>query len=260
MQLSTNKQGFRGEELRDATHGTIVFLGDSFTMGYGVDDHETFPALVHRQLQQTSSSRPNVINAGMGDNGNGRWIRFLREVAPQHDPHLVVLQVYANDIADNQREKLYRLNEKNMLETITVPAPGLRRQVQRLVETIPGLSYSRILGLLRQTLASRGRRTGGDATRSIDELTRKLITTSVGESQQRQWPVIALLAGLPPQLETQYLQLFQSLQIDTVIVPDKQSHPELYYEIDGHWNAAGHREAAARLMPLIRAHLSESRH
>ena len=43
MRFTTNSDGFRGPELGNLSSRSILFLGDSFTMGYGVNDGEEFP-------------------------------------------------------------------------------------------------------------------------------------------------------------------------------------------------------------------------
>lgn len=53
----------------------IVALGDSFTMGYGVDDDDTYPA----QLQAVSPGT-QVINMGMGGYGLGQdYLWYMRD-------------------------------------------------------------------------------------------------------------------------------------------------------------------------------------
>src|SRR6185295_7928209 len=51
MRLSTNSLGFRGPEPKAISSGPILFLGDSFTMGYGVRDGEEYPARVATELR-----------------------------------------------------------------------------------------------------------------------------------------------------------------------------------------------------------------
>ena len=109
MRITTNSNGLRGPDLEISTARPILFLGDSFTMGYGVNDGEEFPALVRRAMSERKSKIP-VINAGMGDNGNGRWIKFLRAEGTKFNPSLVVLQIHANDFHDNIREHLFEVS------------------------------------------------------------------------------------------------------------------------------------------------------
>src|SRR4029077_19339562 len=58
MHFATNSYGFRGVEPPAPPEHAIVFLGDSFTMGYGVSDGEEFPALIAQAVDHP------VINAG----------------------------------------------------------------------------------------------------------------------------------------------------------------------------------------------------
>ncbi|HTE05529.1 MAG TPA: SGNH/GDSL hydrolase family protein [Planctomycetota bacterium] len=68
LSLTTNARGFRAleEYAPDPPAGRfrIVCLGDSFTMGYGVDDHDTYPA----RLQQLCPT-VQAVNMGLGGYG-----------------------------------------------------------------------------------------------------------------------------------------------------------------------------------------------
>ena len=86
----------------------MFFIGDSYTMGYGVSDGEEFPELVRRELVARRLEIP-VFNAGTGDTGNGRWVKFLRNEGGRLNPRLVILQVSENDFADNLKEGLFAI-------------------------------------------------------------------------------------------------------------------------------------------------------
>ncbi len=79
-------------------------------MGYGVNDGEEFVARVRETLNERSAEAVPVINVGMGDNGNGRWVKFLRAEGEKYNPSLVVLQIHGNDFQDNIREQLFELS------------------------------------------------------------------------------------------------------------------------------------------------------
>lgn len=73
MAFTTNSEGFRGPE-EPKRKGGVLFIGDSFTEGYGVNDGEEFPALVRDEMRKRMGrAAPPVWNAGIGDVGNGRW-------------------------------------------------------------------------------------------------------------------------------------------------------------------------------------------
>jgi len=79
MKFSTNSLGHRGPEPAGFPKHPVLFLGDSFTSGYGVNDGEEFPDLVRVALEQRGRTIPiPVVNAGSGNIGNGYWLRFLK--------------------------------------------------------------------------------------------------------------------------------------------------------------------------------------
>ena len=129
MRFTTNSDGFRGPELGMLSSRPILFLGDSFTMGYGVNDGEEFPALVRAALSQRGSKMVSVINAGVGNSGNGRWAKFLRAEARRYNPALVVLQIHANDFGDNIRERLFELSPAGELIELPVSSVGGERRI-----------------------------------------------------------------------------------------------------------------------------------
>jgi len=93
--VTINAQGFRA--LEDYAKGPgdrfrLICLGDSFTHGYGVDDRETWPALLEQ-----SNPAVQAVNMGQGGYSIGQdWLWFKRD-AMTLDPRGVVLAVIADD-------------------------------------------------------------------------------------------------------------------------------------------------------------------
>ena len=125
MQFTTNSLGFRGPEPDSFPNHPILFLGDSFTAGYGVNDDEESPALIRKALaKRYGAHRIPVVNTGLGDSGNGYWIKFLKKEGKRYDPRLVVLELCETDFEDNIREHLFGLSSLGELEELPVPPPG----------------------------------------------------------------------------------------------------------------------------------------
>ena len=117
MRLATNSFGFRGPEPTRFPSDPVLFLGDSFTMGYGVSDGSEFPSRIDAELRRRhGASAPTVVNAGIGDSGNGFWVKFLRLNAKTINPRLVVMQVLDNDFVDNVSEGLFALKADGSLD------------------------------------------------------------------------------------------------------------------------------------------------
>jgi len=124
--LTTNSLGFRGPEPTGPITGSVIFLGDSFTMGSAVNDGEEFPALVRARLDDRFGPEAvPVINAGVANTGNGRWVKFLRDEAPRYAPRFIVMQFFVNDFADNVNERLFGLDADGTL--VENPVPPIRR-------------------------------------------------------------------------------------------------------------------------------------
>lgn len=104
------------------TMKTIVAVGDSLTAGYGLDQSESYPALLEEKLQ-ASGYNYRVVNGGVsGETSSGtlsriEWILTLK-------PDIVILETGANDglrgidtqiVESNIREILQLLEERNVV-------------------------------------------------------------------------------------------------------------------------------------------------
>lgn len=265
MRLTTNSLGFRGPEPAAPPRGAIVFLGDSFTMGYGVSDGEEFPDLVRARLEAEDPEQASVVNAGIGNTGNGRWLKFLRSEAARYAPRAVVLQVHANDFADNLREGLFRLDEGGGLVEAPVPPPGLGRRVQQLVEAVPGLSYSYLVGLAKQISLPSGPSGSAEAPPSAaggalragqpdpgEQLTIRLVEEAVRICVGQGWPVLLVQVDVQEPRSRWLREAALRAGGSAIEIPAKASRPDLYFEVDGHWNREGHVFAASRILEALR--------
>ncbi|GAB6193009.1 arylesterase [Desulfocastanea catecholica] len=101
---------------------TIVAVGDSLTAGLGLDENESYPALLEEKLQ-AAGYRYRVVNGGVsGETSSGtlsrmEWILTL-------EPDIVILETGANDglrgvdpqVAEkNLRQMLQILQEKEVV-------------------------------------------------------------------------------------------------------------------------------------------------
>lgn len=78
-----------------STPVTILALGDSLTAGYGLEQHESFPAQLEKGLV-SAGYRVKVINAGVsGDTSAGGLARIEWALADR--PQIAVVELGAND-------------------------------------------------------------------------------------------------------------------------------------------------------------------
>lgn len=99
-----NSLGLRGPEIpvekpRDAFR--VLFLGDSITFGFGLEDSETFAVQTGALLRARSSTkRVTAINAGVGAYTTWQELDYLRREGMKLDPDVVVLGFCLNDMVD----------------------------------------------------------------------------------------------------------------------------------------------------------------
>lgn len=98
MEFSTNyqvnKKGFRDDE-RSLINPEIIFLGDSYTMGWGVEQSESFANILEKRLQK------KTLNLGIASYGTAREYLAFNEI-DRDSCQLVILQFCPNDIKENK--------------------------------------------------------------------------------------------------------------------------------------------------------------
>ncbi len=101
--VSINSLGYRGAEFAPAKPPEtlrILFVGDSFTFGYGVDDDQTLPRQVEAILRPQFPTI-EVINAGFHGYAPIHYELYLRTEGYALDPDLIVPVLYGgNDLSD----------------------------------------------------------------------------------------------------------------------------------------------------------------
>jgi len=258
MRISTNSFGFRGPEPGEFPDDGVLFLGDSFTLGYGVDDGKEFPALIRQRLvDQSGANAPTIINAGIGENGTGRWVKFLETEGQVYNPRLVVVQIFSNDFIDNRNERLFAITPDSELAELPIQPKGWSRTVQEMIEAVPLVADTYLVGLARQALSNRNRPPPPppvviDDVRGpsydFDELTYRLLEEIISICERQEWPLLALVIGIGGDRFDQIERRLDDHDVAYVTIPSKMERPDLYYIVDGHWNESGHALAAELLL------------
>ncbi|MBL7872724.1 MAG: hypothetical protein JNM78_13995 [Cyclobacteriaceae bacterium] len=90
--VEVNQGGMRDTE--DAMiNPSIVFLGDSFTMGWGVNQSQAFPQVIGQAGKKT-------LNAGISSYGTVRELLLLKSIAID-STQTIVIQYHSNDAPEN---------------------------------------------------------------------------------------------------------------------------------------------------------------
>lgn len=130
IEVHTNAAGFRGgrDYLPEKRAGIIriAVLGDSFVFGFGVQDTESFPALL-----ELSGLRREVLNLGVPGYGIDQIYLSYQEIAKKYHPDVVLIGIFPEDFwrctrsfADSGHVKPYfsiAANGKLLLHNVPVP-------------------------------------------------------------------------------------------------------------------------------------------
>lgn len=197
---TTNEYHHRGwpvtpEEAEDLT--TIVALGDSYTMGLGVNDGYEYPSVLQAYLGEEYL----VVNAGAPGWGLTQEIRRYYEFGRPYDPDIVILQFAQNDVEDNFTDRVTVIKDGTFAFRDT---DRTRSPLGKWLSNIRLVQRSQVFALVRNSLESPKRNTAHAARTEkesfyVDLLTlfaeslhnegRELIVIDV-EGQLKQFPLI----------------------------------------------------------------------
>lgn len=114
---SLNSFGMRGPETtlaKPQSRKRILFVGDSFTLGFTVDDDKSFVRVLERDLRANGHD-VEALNGGTEGYSTDQELLFLQQVGKQFQPDFVVFAPYLNDVHQNTIAK-YSIREKPLFE------------------------------------------------------------------------------------------------------------------------------------------------
>lgn len=235
-----NSLGVRDDE-SSLLAPSVVVLGDSVTMGWGVEQHEAYPEVVERLTGR------RVLNAGISSFGTVRELRLLERIDRSRLEYLLI-QYTDNDLPEN--EAFLAAGELRILT-----APEYRQTVeqhQRSLRYIPGKYAFNVLVQLQSAARRRvevtrvADATEGDWQRAARVFVDVLVRSPVDLSHT---PLIVL------SLHSEFIEALREVvqrselpwiaEIRLLDAGSATRFPGAYYDLDDHPTAAG-QEAIAR--------------
>lgn len=273
VRITTNSAGMRGPREygvpRPPGVRRVLLLGDSFTFGFGVEDHEVASAVLEDQLNaRPGAPRTEVLNLGVSGFGQAEELVTFGERGRAYQPDAVVVLYFDNDIGNNAVAQLYGVGtDGRVTRTGNAYLPGAKLQ-ERLYAIAPvrwlfehseawNLVRNRLSALVQNALLERqGLQKFDDSTPVGVELTRALLAALAAEARAAGARPVFLV--IPNQLMTSNFPL-DSAAVDemgaTLVDGREFLEPADYYRRDGHWRASGHRKAAEQLAAVLAAGL-----
>jgi lysophospholipase L1-like esterase len=120
MHVTTDGQGLRNPPppgAATARHRVLV-VGDSITFGWGVNNDQTFVALLQQKLRGEGTA---VMGAAMPGLGTAQETMLVRRFAPEFHPDVVVLSFTLNDYLDNAHlQQLYPIENGRVVSLVRI--------------------------------------------------------------------------------------------------------------------------------------------
>lgn len=135
-----NSHGFRDSREFGPEKGAafrVLFLGDSFVYGVGVNDEQAIPQRVEKILRSRDYS-VEIINAGSPGKGTDYELRLLQVLGQRLSPDLIVLCFFWNDYFDNAQGEYFRLGKD---ERLVSKKPHSFTAKKAKFENLPGINW-----------------------------------------------------------------------------------------------------------------------
>ena len=154
IKFTNGDDGFRVThkgELPDFVNKKIMFIGDSFTYGKGVNDHETFAYELQQALIRDSVE---IINAGVEGRGTDHALRSYQFYKDKYQPNTVIYFAHYNDLADNVRDEYYNVINDSTLapKSFEKLTGGTKEKLQKSKVYNWLISHSHFFSLLKAVL------------------------------------------------------------------------------------------------------------
>jgi len=118
INMRTNSKGIRTDREFDYEKPPgmkrIVALGDSYTLGYGVNLEDLFLTRLENKLNEQGFS-VEIINLGVADFSNAEELVTLENEGLKYGPDMIMLAYYQNDVNDNVASGLYSVKGKELI-------------------------------------------------------------------------------------------------------------------------------------------------
>lgn len=99
VHIKTNSEGWRDREyslIPPADKRRVMVLGDSLTLGWGVNHEDAYPRILENLLTQ-SSQPTEVINTGVGNYNTIMEVKSYAKKGEKYRPDAIVVGFYIND-------------------------------------------------------------------------------------------------------------------------------------------------------------------
>jgi lysophospholipase L1-like esterase len=245
VEFSVNSQGLRDDE-RSLEFPAVVALGDSYTMGWGVQQDESFPQLLEQELGQ------KVLNAGMSSFGTAREMKLLKQIRTD-SLRMLILQYNSNDYGENQE---YIKRDFHLKIRPEKSYDSLRKSIEKREKYFP---FKHLYGVSK-IVASKILKTNTPNSATAHEARTFLQIIK----QARVAPGVRIIVfkvddykKLKNEFTTEIDSLLQTPEFTTLNIETMDLSHDLnrndYFILDDHINKNGHEKIARKISTQVRS-------
>ncbi len=266
VRYAFDDDGFRKSGAAPAAGArTVLFIGDSFTQGFGVNQDETFPAATCERLARHGVNA-RCLNAGVSGFGTAHELRLLQKLLQRDALPIaaVVFQVLPNnDLRDNWEDGGFGIEGGQLVVRDPPRIPIEVRLRDALVDNAVARG-SRLVALAANAWFNG---TGMDPHYDAGayELERQLLHAVVTTTDQRAVPIVMVVCATRWEVDRARAQPYddrdrldfvaatvRQLQVPWIDSRDVAAAPE-DYNADGHFSVSGNAAIGAALAERLAA-------
>lgn len=267
VEVRINELGLRDtRDIRQATPADIIVVGDSFSFGHGVEEHQRYS----NQLDQLIDEP--VYNLAIPTDLIGYRRLFDHAVSQGARPGRIVIGIcMENDILEYDRVRRIMRDPQTVArhssllrsaKQLLTAHSAVYNAFTSIIHQIPAMKQlATSLGLVRENEAALSGKSISreQALSTVRELSELRSALAVNDLWLLVIPARTLWLGSRQAEErASHISFVEALNasgfqvIDLLPVFEKNGEPlALHFVNDGHWNAAGHRVAAEALAAVI---------
>lgn len=224
----------------------IVFLGDSFTMGWGVNQEEAFPQIIR-------SSGKKILNAGVSSYGTVRELILLKTIALD-SAETIVIQYHTNDDVENTE---YLRNNNQLVVSSKARYDSLCHAYEKEKRYYPGKLLGKIGRFYLKNVIDGAKEQDRDYQREAvnflqvlkdsDQLKlKKMVIFEVGShNKNKNLFIDALEKEIFSGSYPDHIKNAKLLRLETLFSESD------YFILDDHLNSKGHQKLATTLLEYL---------
>ncbi|MEM6964368.1 MAG: hypothetical protein AAF573_06355 [Bacteroidota bacterium] len=245
--FSVNSLGVRDDH-NSIKNPKIICLGDSYTMGWGVEHHETFT----QRLEKKTNVK--VLNAGVSSYGTARE-KILLDRLQIDSCKLLIIQFCDNDLIENRsfvennfkletsQKEIYKSSQNiNKLRSEYYPFKWSFEVFAKIIRSVTGITKKRALANVQVPIDAIWL---SDLSKIIDQIQESF----TGKIILFHLEAFAKEDNYFPKIQS----FFEKYPKENLYLFDAWSHLERedYFYIDGHLKAGGHQKIADGISMMI---------